>query len=154
MEECKLGNLTNWAKSELERIGGQDDEMQQLMNKNILEVVEVFSNQGHSGFSASYALDIIKRLLDWKPITPITGEEDEWMEVSENMDGSTQQNKRCSAVFRENNDNSTAYYIDGKVFSDDGGETWWTGKDSFIPVVFPFVIPESPERIILENKMT
>lgn len=146
-----MSNLVNWAKSELELIGGQDDGMQQAMNKDILQIVEVFASQGHSGFSASYALSIIKRLLDWKPITPLTGEEDEWNDVGVDGD-TTQQNKRCSAVFRENGDNSTAYYIEGKIFSDDKGETWFTNRDSHVPVVFPYTVPEKPERIILENK--
>jgi len=147
-----MSNLVEWAKSELDRLVKDDDELQKAINKDILEIVEKFSEQGHSGFSASYALSIIKRLLDWKPITPLTGEESEWNDVPSYDDGSnTQQNKRCSAVFRKNFDNSTAYYIDGKVFSDDGGKTWFTSRDSRVPVTFPYVVPEKPERIILEN---
>ena len=147
-----MSNLVEWAKSELDRLVKDDDELQKAINKDILEIVEKFSEQGHSGFSASYTLSIIKRLLDWKPITPLTGEESEWNDVPSYDDGSnTQQNKRCSAVFRKNFDNSTAYYIDGKVFSDDGGKTWFTSRDSRVPVTFPYVVPEKPERIILEN---
>jgi hypothetical protein len=147
-----MSNLVEWAKAELERIGGKDDEMQQAMNKDILQIVEVFSEQGHSGFSAGYALNIIKRLLNWKPITPLTGEDDEWCDVPSWDDGeNSQQNKRCSAVFRKNFDNSTAYYINGKVFSDDGGKSWFTNRDSFVPITFPYVVPEKPERIIVEN---
>ncbi|MBO0961978.1 hypothetical protein J1P26_19930 [Neobacillus sp. MM2021_6] len=146
-----MSNLVNWAKQELELIGSHDDEMQQMMNKDILQIVEAFSDQGHSGFSAGYALNLIKRLLDWKPITPLTGEEDEWGEVYYTDKEQTQQNKRCSAVFRKYKDNSTAYYIDGKVFSDDGGETWYTNRDSFVPVTFPYLVPEKPERIVLEK---
>lgn len=146
-----MSNLVKWAEEELNLLVKDGDEMQQAINKDILEVVKVFSEQGHSGFSASYALNMIKRLLDWKPITPLTGEDDEWMEVEGwNKDDSTQQNKRCSAVFRKNFDNSTAYYLDGKVFSDDGGKSWFTNRDSFVPVTFPYVIPEKPERIILK----
>jgi hypothetical protein len=145
-----MSNLVEWAKKELNHIGGENDEMQQEMNKDILQIVEVFSEQGHSGFSASYALNIIKRLLDWKPITSLTGEDSEWVEVSERKGLSFQQNNRCSSVFRENNDNSTAYYIDGKVFSNDGGKSWYTNRDSRVSVVFPYYVPEKPERIILE----
>lgn len=140
-----MSNLIEWAKAELEKIGSQDDEMQQMMNKDILQIVEVFSEQGHTGFSASYALNIINRLLDWKPITALTGDDDEWV----NTHGDTYQNKRCSAVFKKGKDNSTAYYIDGKIFSDDGGGTWYTSRESRIPVTFPYVVPEKPERIIL-----
>jgi hypothetical protein len=145
--------MIEWAKNELDRLLVDDEDgMQAEINNDILEIVKVFANQGHSGFSASYALNIIKRLLDWKPITPLTGEDDEWNDVPEWDDGrKVQQNKRCSAVFRENYDNSTAYYIGAKVFSDDGGNTWFTkgGRGSSIPVVFPFKVPEKPEYIIL-----
>lgn len=143
-----MSTIVDWAKCELDRlIENDEDGTQQLMNGDILEIVEVFSKQGHTGFTASYALGILKRLLAYKPITPITGEDSEWNNVGDRY----QQNNRCSAVFRENNDNSTAYYIDGKVFSDDGGKSWFTNRDSRVPVTFPYYVPEKPEYIILEN---
>lgn len=149
-----MSNLVDWAKNELYRLNKSGDEEQEMINNDILEIIKVFAGQGHTGFTASYALNIIKRLLDWKPITPLTGEDNEWNDVTEWDDGrNLQQNKRCSAVFRENYDNSTAYYIDGKVFSDDGGKTWFTkgGKESAVPVTFPYKVPEKPEYIIIEN---
>jgi hypothetical protein len=147
-----MSNLVTWAKEELDRLVKDGDEMQLEINKDILQIVETFSEQGHSGFSANYALNAIKRLLDWKPITPLTGEDDEWCSVPVYDDGSNkQQNKRCSAVFRENFDNSTAYYIYGKVFSDNGGKTWFTNRNSFVPVTFPYTVPEKPERIIVKE---
>lgn len=146
-------NSVEWAKKELDRLVKDNDEMQIAMNNNILQIVEVFAGQGHSGFSAAYALNIIKRLLDWKPITPLTGEDDEWGEVPEwDKERNLQQNKRCTAVFRENFDNSTAYYLYGKVFSDDGGKTWWSGIEGRVPVVFPYTVPLEPERIILNSE--
>jgi hypothetical protein len=146
-------SLVNWAKNELDRLVKDGDEEQKEVNNDILEVVQVFANQGHSGFSASYSLNIIKRLLDWKPIGPLSGEDDEWSDVPEWDNGTkTQQNKRCSAVFRDNFDNSTAHYIDGKRFSDDGGKTWFSkgGKGSSVPVIFPYAVPEKPEYIIIK----
>lgn len=143
-------NTVDWAKEELDRLieeGSDGVEMQKAINKNIMQIVKVFASQGHSGFTASYALNILKSLLAHKPITPLTGEPDEWI----NHDY-CYQNKRCSAVFKDNEDNSTAYYIDGKVFSDDGGETWYTCRESRVPVTFPYIVPEKPEYIILENK--
>lgn len=143
-----MSNLVDWAKKELNRLGNDEDGMQEAINSDILEVVKVFSKQGHSGFSASCALGIIKRLLAWKPITPLTGEDEEWGELC--SDDNSQQNKRCSAVFRKNLDNSTAYWVEGKVFSDDNGESWFTSRDSFVPVKFPFTVPEKPEYVILK----
>lgn len=70
--------MIEYAKSELDRIPKDKDGMQELMNRGILDVIKVFSEQGHSGFSASYALSILDRLLRFKPISPLTGEEAEW----------------------------------------------------------------------------
>ncbi len=139
--------LVNFAEKELERIGSSEDEMQKLMNENILEIVKTFSEQGHSGFSAGYALNLIKRLLAYKPISPLTGEDDEWNEVGENK----YQNKRRSTVFKDGKDNQ-AYDIEGIIFTRDGGDTWFTNKDSRAPVTFPYNVPEEPERVYLEEE--
>lgn len=131
-----MSNLVKFAEEELARVGGQEDGMQQLMNRNVLDIVKMFSDQGHSGFSAGYAMAQIKRLLNWKPLTPLTGEEDEW---------NGRQNKRYSSVFRD--EDGTAYNIEGKIFTDDGGNTWWQGHDSWVPVTFPYSVPDSPIRV-------
>ena len=148
-----MSNLVEFAKAELERIGKDNDGMQDMMNKDILEIVKTFSKQGHSGFTASYALNILKKLLDFKPLQPLTGEDSEWTEVHENDNGEpVEQNKRYYAVFRENRDNSRAYNINGKVFSDDGGETWFTSRKSRVPVTFPYTVPDKPEYVILKDE--
>jgi hypothetical protein len=152
----KPSNFELWAKNELELIEkGCEDAVslyeQKKVTKNVMDVVKIFDKQGHSDFSASYTLNLIRRLLDWKPIKPLTGEDDEWGEEL-NKDKHTQQNKRCSAVFRKNFDNSTAYYFRGKVFSDDGGKTWLTKRESVVPIAFPYEVPLEPEYIYLDKE--
>ncbi|EHK9330054.1 hypothetical protein LVN35_000119 [Listeria monocytogenes] len=142
-----MSRLTDWAQKELDMIA-PNDPVQQEINKDIFDIVEKFSEQGHSGFSGGYALSIIRRLLDWKPIKPLTGDESEWAEP--HPDG-VQQNKRCTAVFRKNGDNSTAYYIFGKTFSDDGGKSWFYRSESFVNIAFPYYVPDESERIILKE---
>jgi len=78
--------MVEYAKRELERIGKDEDGLQEHMNRNILEIIEKFSEQGHSGFSAGYALSVLERLLRFKPISPLTGEDDEW---NDTRNGST-----------------------------------------------------------------
>ena len=53
--ENELDILLNKCKDE------EGKEIQKVMNNDILEIVEAFSNQGHSGFSASYAIGLIKK---------------------------------------------------------------------------------------------
>ena len=147
--------LYEYAKKELERIekGCEDKEslsMQQTIDKNILELINVFSNQHHSGFTATYVIDILQRLLHYKPLTPLTGEDDEWEDVtSYGYDTPTFQNKRCSAVFK---DDRGAYWVEGKIFSSDLGHTWYTNSDSCVPVTFPFNVPDKSEVVVIDNK--
>lgn len=147
--------LYEYAKKELERIekGCKDEEslsMQQAIDKNILELINVFSNQHHSGFTATYVIGILQRLLHYKPLTPLTGEDDEWEDVtSYGYDTPTFQNKRCSAVFK---DDRGAYWVEGKIFSSDLGHTWYTNSDSCVPVTFPFNVPDKSEVVVIDNK--
>ena len=89
--------LMSYAESELARIPHDQDGMQDLMDEYILEIIKTFGEQGHSGFSADYAISVLERLLRFKPITLLTGEDDEW----EDTGYGTWQNKRCSSVFKE-----------------------------------------------------
>ena len=136
--------LVEYAKSELARIGRDEDGMQDMINKDILSIVEMFSEQGHSGFSAGYALSVLDRLLRFKPLAPLTGEDDEWNEISHD----TQQNKRCSSVFR--NADGTAHDIDGIIVSDNGGITWFSSGRFRKEVTFPYTPPTHAERVYIE----
>jgi hypothetical protein len=155
-----MSNLVEYAKSELARIPINDhieDEMEIHMQSHILKMVEEFSKEGHSGFSANMAIAMLTRLLSYKPLSPLTGEDDEWMEVSEDHF----QNKRYSSVFKDKN-TGKAYDIDGKVFwewyvNDETGEkfkSYFTCYESRTDVEFPYHVPDKPiyeERITDEN---
>lgn len=141
-----MSNLYDYASSELERaFPDKNDTMQQVAIKNILELIEVFSEQGHSNMSAPYVLSYFDRLVQFKPIGPLTGEEDEWGEP-DNSTRHTQQNKRCPSVFRDNFDNSTARDIDARVFVNKDGDCY-TSKDSVLNITFPYQVPDKPEII-------
>lgn len=139
-----MSNLVDYAKDELKRIGMIDsgDPYNDLATKAILDLIELFDSQGHSGFSAPYIINTFNRLAMFKPLSPLTGEDDEWSDVG---DGGTFQNKRYSAVFKDKD--GATYDIDGKVFTDDDGETWYTCKDSRVDVTFPYVVPDKPEYV-------
>lgn len=142
--------LVEHAKAELALLRGKDrepDETQDIMDSHLLKMVEVFADEGHSGFSAGYAMQCLERLLRFLPLTSLTGDDDEWVEVYTDDDGiPVYQNKRCSEIFRKN---GKAHTIRGKVFSDDGGETWWTSKDSHVDIDFPYAVPLKPEYVVL-----
>lgn len=110
--------------------------MQKCMTNNLLEMLAVFATQGHSGMSASYATWAITQLLDYKPLTPIWGTEDEWMEIDRDMaDGVCCQNRRHSSVFK---DGHRAYQSGGVVFKEPNGSCYSSGA-SRQTVEFPYV---------------
>ena len=130
-------SLITHAKKEMERMWPESDDMQDMVKANVLELLEVFSKQGHSGSSAPYVLGLFQQLADFKPLGQLTGEDDEWMEVGPN----TYQNIRCCSVFKKGK-NGTAYWLDGNIFRDQNGGTFTNGY-SRVKVEFPWTMPES-----------
>lgn len=141
--------MVEHAREELKYLRGEEpDEMQDLIERNIIEIVDTFAKQGHSGSSAAYCIPIINKLLKQEPISPLTGSEDEWTEIGEGVF----QNKRFSSVFKDKDRfNGEPYWIEGKIFSDDGGESWFTNSNSFVVIKFPF-LPKEPERIFIKGE--
>jgi hypothetical protein len=137
-----MSNLVDYAKDELKRIGMIDsgEPYNDLVTKAILDLIELFASQDHTGFTAPYVIDTFSRLAMFKPLSPLTGEDDEWNDIGHGCF----QNKRYSAVFKD--EDGTAYNINGKAFTDDG-EIWYTCKDSDVNVTFPYVVPDKPEYI-------
>ena len=106
-----MSSLINHAKEELTRAGlfDKDSDYNGMLGKAVMELVEKFSEQGHSGFSAYLTLDIFSRVARFKTLNPISSDPAEWMEVSNYFNGKgVWQNKR-----------------DPAKFSEDGGKTWY-----------------------------
>jgi hypothetical protein len=127
-------------------------DMQTVITNNILEIIDLFREYKFGTDEANK----LRRLMDWKPIVQLTGSEEEWGEPDKYNGKVAQQNKVCSAVFRDNFDNSTAHYLYGRVYSDNGGHTWFTTNrkplESSIPVTFPFEEPDKPEYVYLNGE--
>ena len=126
--------------------GKFNDEMQEMICKHVMKLLEVFADEGHSGSSAPYAINLFKQLASFEPVVPLTGEDWEWTDVSEyggRDDGPLFQNKRCGHVFK---DNDGAYDSDGIIWYDwhtdeETGEkykTHFTSRESRVPVTFPY----------------
>jgi len=144
-----MSNYKTFAVEELKRVGYRFDEdgypvedttddfdMNSEMCMCVLEVLEVFAGQGHSGMTASYVLGILEKVMKFEPLTPLTGDDDEWVHICDDRTGNEDiwQNKRCSRVFKTHTE---VYDIDGKIFIEpDGGS--YTSMNSRVPVVFPY----------------
>lgn len=124
--------LVSYAERELPPANG--DTMNQRMNRDIMELVFVFSTQGHSGFSANYARSALAKLLAFEPLRPLTGEPSEWQEVGPGV----YQNKRCSRVFKQaDRFDGRPYDLDGRVFREPSG-LCFTNNESMVPIEFPY----------------
>ena len=130
-----MSNYTKHARKEFEVLGWPGDcEMQKMICDNVLELLEAFSGQGHSGSSAPYALGLFEKLAKFQPISPLTGEDNEWNEVGSER----YQNNRDGEVFK---DGDSAYWAFGKIFRHEDGYTY-TSSDSSVPVAFPWTRPK------------
>ncbi len=137
-----MSNLTDFARSELERAGLFDKESDYggMLGTAVLRLVEVFADEGHSGMSAGMAISLFERLARFEPITPLTGNDDEWNEVDEGV----YQNRRCPHVFKEG---GAAYNAEGVIFRDPDG-CCYTSGESRVAVTFPYV-PKTEYRDVI-----
>ncbi len=121
----------------LDENGQYCDEMQEMICKHVLKLLDVFDGEGHSGSSAPYAINMFSKLAKFDPIVPLTGEDWEWVDH-----GYTKQNKRCGRVFMD--PDGRAYDIDGKVFWEWSGtkeepyKSHYTCRESRVYVEFPY----------------
>ena len=109
-----MSNLINHAKNELKLAGlfDRDSDYAGGLGEAVLELVRVFSKQGHSGFSAAQTLKIFNIVASFKPLTPIGKSKEEWINVSDLTDKPSWHNKRRSTTF-----------------SRDRGKTWYDIDD-------------------------
>lgn len=119
------------------KLSEDSDDSQLCMKIDLLEILAVIYEQGHSGFSFNYMFNLLTRLANFLPISPLTGEDDEWHEM---LDGCLQ-NIRCSIVFKDKD--GKAYNTNGYVFeSVDGG--CYISIKSRKYITFPYFPPTKP----------
>ena len=105
--------------------------------------------EGHSGFSWNMTIGILKRLIDQKPLTPITEEDFEGVEPYDSYDGAQcYQCPRYTSLFMHK-------YKDGKVELVDVDravcfdineprDRWGGGMSQIVDEMFPVTFPYSP----------
>ena len=142
-EDIKKCNLYKHALTELDYAGyfKPDDDgeagegMNKLMADNVLELIEVFAKQGHSGYSSQFCVSLFESLAKYQPLVPLTGEDREWSDVSGPSGYLLWQNKRCSHVFK--GEDGKAYDLDGRIFREPNGACY-TNIESRVFIEFPY----------------
>lgn len=117
-------NLVAHARRELTIAGlnEKDSDYGGMLFDAVLDLVKLFSTQGHSGFSANLALHLFDKVARFKNLTPITDDPQDWVQVSEKMPdrSPTWQCKRCSSCFSEDG-GKTYHNIEDWIVHDDTG---------------------------------
>lgn len=131
-----MSNLINHAKRELNLIYPHADlgpeDLDFMAQACVLELIEVFAKQGHSGSSAPYVINLFSKLASFKPVTPLEDNDEDWIEVGPNI----WQNRRDAAVFKD--EDNRPYYINAIVWRDTDGCSY-INKESRLYFEFPFV---------------
>ena len=102
----KGSNIADYAWNELNRAGlftGDGDLYGGMTGRAVMDLVDVFVEQGHSGASSAVVAYAFHRLIMFEPLGPLTDDPDEWMKVADGLWQSRRQ---------------------PRAFSQDGGKTY------------------------------
>ena len=112
----------------LEKCTDEDSKtMQNMMNNDVLELLKVFSEQGHSGFSAPIAIRLFSKLANHKLITEVEDNPDDWDDNG--------QHKYITSIFKR--DDGTCYYMYGRLFAEPNSDNFFYNKASNVDITFP-----------------
>ena len=157
-----MSNILKHAERELTLIGYDGkDEYNNMAKDAILQLIETFAKQGHSGFSAPYVANMFHKLANYKTLSPLTGNDDEWSDVLDERSSSDTkmlfQNTRDSRVFK---DEKGAYFLNAIVWQEivNGDSYHFTDRNSkryiksfpFTPKTFYVKIDE--KRNVLDTE--
>ena len=99
---------------------------------------------------------ILNRLIDGKPLTPITDSDEDWDEIKQYGSGLPHaQCKRMSSLFKYIRPDGSAYYHDVDRFvavDSRNGSTWHSGLvdrigHEMFPIPMPYMPPTNPYRV-------
>lgn len=129
-----------------------------------LKVFESLMGDGHSGMSISITQNILNRLIDGKPLTPIEDTDDAWKDCTHIGDGliAKYQCKRMSSLFKDVFIDGTVEYTDVdrayKVDIRNPSSTWYSSLvmgivNDMFPITMPYM-PGKPMRVYCEDLLT
>lgn len=120
-------NLLRHAQQEMSRIGlySPDADYGGMLAQAVEDLVRVFASQGHSGGSAFAVRELFAKLTNFEPLSPLTNDPDEWMNVSELSGSEMYQSRRRPDAF--STDGGKTYYLLGD------SETMYTSEPHQAP---------------------
>ena len=151
-------SMLDWAKKEIEIACKKENPDRKegewdygcACYKSALKAFESLMEDGHSGTSIGFTKQILNRLIDGKPLTPIEDTEDIWNFCWSIKDYKTYQCKRMSSLFKKVYSDGTVKYndVDRVVVIDIRKDISWHNGfiDSLIDEKYPIKMPYSSEK--------
>lgn len=123
-------SMTDWAKREIElackRERGDKPETEWdygcACYESAYKAFQSLLGDGHSGMSIGFTKNILNRLIDGKPLTPIEDTPDVWNDVTYRRGHRSYQCKRMGSLFKD-------VYSDGRVEYHDNNRCYCVNKD-------------------------
>ena len=129
-----------------------------------MRAFESLLGDGHSGMSIGFTKNILNRLIDGKPLTPIEDTEEVWNYIHRNKDGGKNyQCKRMSSLFKDvAQDGSVTYSdIDRYYCTNEGSPhvSWHNGfvakiYNEMYPLTLPYMPNSRPDVIVCDELLT
>lgn len=138
---------TAFAKEELKLAGffDKDSDYNGMVGPAVMELIEVFGKQGHSGYSAGLVANLFSKLARFEPINPIMGTPEEWFEPVDGMF----QNRRCSAMFKDGK-GGRPYYLDAICWRTPKGITYTGTASNIQSRQFVKAFPFTPKTFVID----
>lgn len=164
-------SMSEWAKREVElackreRGTASEDEWNYGCScyDSALKAFLSLCEDGHSGMSFGFTKQILNRLMNHRPLTPIEGNDDEWRFSFEREDGTKcYQNLRLSSLFKDVAPDGTVSYTDNNALycQDIGnGSTYTSGLVSNVvyqkfPIHMPYLPSTEPMVVYTQDCLT
>lgn len=153
-------SMTEWAENEIKIAckkenpdwNGEDFDYGCSCYQSALKAYRSLMKDGHSGASFAITRNILERLLNERPLTPIEDTEDGWNEIkdfSDKSDEAVYQCNRLSSLFKTVHKDGSVSYSDNSryVGIDEKGYGYSNGLVSrIVDEMFPITMPYYPEK--------
>ena len=160
-------NMSDWAEKEVKyacererKAAGNSNEWDYgcACYESALKAFKCLMGDGHSGMSIGITKNILMRLIDGKPLTPIEDIGEVWGEPDKlNNDIESYQCTRMSSLFKHVDKNGNVTYHDvDRVVVIDGNSSWYNGFVSKLihklyPIAMPYAPPTKPYKVYEET---
>lgn len=145
--------MLEWARRETNLAKKDETDYGAMCYESAFKAFKSLCDDGHSGMSIRFTKDILDRLIDRKPLTPIENTDDIWEYVHDSENGAkVYQCSRMSSLFKDVLPDGTKIFDDinrvvVKIIKN--GTTWSSGKASELindiyPITFPYMPDDKP----------